>query len=95
MFSSYYISPDLNIRGRFSIISDVNTPRVPSFIHIEEVHIMGVSMGNDDMEYFQEVIIPKTRDSKWIFMCHTQDDQKRYEAISEQYGIINAHYECW
>lgn len=64
-------------------------------IHIEEVHIMGVSMGNDDMEYFQEVIIPKTRDSKWIFMYHSQDDQKRYEAISKQYGIINAHYEYW
>ena len=54
---------------------------------VDEIIVMGHSMGPDDMPYFEKVLFPMYSALAWSFYCHTVEDIERYKSICSQYNL--------
>ncbi len=61
---------------------------------IDEVVIMGVSLGEADDAYYSDVIVPKLRNVKWTFMLHGTDSS-RIDNFIKKYGISDFAIQIW
>ena len=61
---------------------------------IDEVIVMGVSLGEADDLYYSEILIPKFKNVKWVFMQHGEDDNLIRKFISK-YSLSNIDIRRW
>lgn len=74
-----------------------NYERLSTFLEdkqIDEVVIMGVSLGEADEPYYTNIIVPLLKDKKWTFMLHG-DDSNRIDNFISSHGIINFDIQPW
>ena len=79
-----------DIKRNYSILRD--------FINgaeINEVEIMGASLGLDDMPYYTDILVPAFRDKRWIFRCHGDADNRAAIDFVLQNDISNWCVRAW
>lgn len=54
---------------------------------VNEIIVMGHSMGPDDMPYFEKVLFPMYSVLTWTFYCHTDEDSEHCKDICAQYNL--------
>lgn len=59
---------------------------------INEVIVVGLSIGNSDKEYFQKIFLPKYSYLKWSFYFHNSENKKYYEEYAQSNGISNCRF---
>lgn len=74
-----------------------NYNRLIDFIEgksIDEVVIMGVSLGDADDAYYSDILVPRLKNAKWIFMLHG-DDSSRIESFVQRHQLKNIEIQKW
>jgi hypothetical protein len=62
--------------------------------NIDEVIIMGVSLGEADDAYYSDVLVPRLKNAKWIFMLYG-DDASRIESFVSRHNLQNTEIRKW
>ena len=71
-----------------------NIPKLILFLEgkeIDEIVIMGHSLGGPDDLYYEQVLVPLFKDKKWIIFVHSKVDTK----FAERNGLRNVEYRNW
>lgn len=61
---------------------------------IDEVIVMGVSLGEADDLYYTNVLVPKFKNKKWIFMQYGKDASHIYNFINK-HSLLNTDIKKW
>lgn len=56
---------------------------------IDEVIVVGLSIGKSDEQYFQNIFLPKYSDLKWTFYYHSLKNKQFYEQFAKDKGLNN------
>lgn len=63
--------------------------------NIEEVVVMGVSLGEADDSYYSDILVPSLKKAKWTFMSHSDQDKKRIENFVVRHHLENTSIIDW
>jgi len=66
-----------------------------SDVDADEIHVLGHSFMGVDLPYYEDILIPKYRDSKWIFKCYSRVDFINICYFVNEYHIKNYIIEKW
>lgn len=67
-----------------------NYSKLREFINnknIDEVVVMGHSILGVDISYYEEIIVPKYKNCRWKFYCHSDNDKIAVEQFTKKFGI--------
>lgn len=56
-------------------------------IPVDRVIVIGLSLSEQDMPYFDELLLPKYKDRQWMFVCYDDDDRKCKERFANEKGL--------
>ena len=74
-----------------------NYDRLIAFIEgkgIEEVIVMGVSLGDADDAYYSDILVPRLKKAKWTFMLYG-DDSSRIDNFIHRHQLTNTDIQKW
>jgi hypothetical protein len=74
-----------------------NYDRLIAFIEgkdIDEVIVMGVSLGDADDAYYSDILVPRLKNAKWTFMLYG-DDSSRINNFIHRHKLKNTDIQKW
>ena len=74
-----------------------NYDRLIAFIEgkdIDEVIVMGVSLGAADDVYYSDILVPRLKNAKWTFMLYG-DDSSRIDNFIHRHQLTNTDIQKW
>ena len=82
-----------NFKDSTGIIGN-NRDYFSSLHNIEEITVLGYSLGEVDHNYFKAIIDAnkEPRQIGWTFSWHNDDDKIRIAKFKEQFGLNNVNY---
>ena len=82
---------------------DKNYPKLRAFLNnkeISEIVIMGHTLNGADSAYYKDILVPRYKDLKWIFMRHVDekkgiDNGKEIKDFIDKFGLHNKEIIDW